>query len=188
MTQDRTTVVLDARSLKALAHPLRVRMLGLLRSEGPATATGLGARVGESSGTTSYHLRRLADAGLVTAAEELGNARERWWRAAQASTRLEPADVDPELRPAMDAYLRAVADSCHERVVAFLDGQHAWPRRWAAAADLSDYRLSLTAAELRRLDAEVEALVESYRRAPRRGDEEVVVQYQAFPRRPGSPP
>jgi DNA-binding transcriptional ArsR family regulator len=55
------TVRLDARNLRGLAHPVRVRMLGLLRTEGPSTATLLGERLGLSSAATSYHLRQLAD-------------------------------------------------------------------------------------------------------------------------------
>jgi len=43
---------LDARShvetLRALAHPLRMRLLGTLRREGPATASQLAAALGES--------------------------------------------------------------------------------------------------------------------------------------------
>ena len=78
-----STVRLDARSLRGLAHPLRVRLLGLLREHGPATASGLARTVGESSGVTSYHLRQLAEHGLVVE-DEVPDAsrRERWWRAA----------------------------------------------------------------------------------------------------------
>ena len=50
-------VVPDATALKALAHPVRLRMLGMLRVDGPATATQLAARLGLNSGATSYHLR-----------------------------------------------------------------------------------------------------------------------------------
>ena len=52
--------VTDVRALRALAHPLRNRLLGQLRLNGPATASQLGRVVGESSGSTSYHLRQLA--------------------------------------------------------------------------------------------------------------------------------
>ncbi|EME98684.1 regulatory protein ArsR, partial [Streptomyces mobaraensis NBRC 13819 = DSM 40847] len=31
-------MVLDAKGLRALAHPLRVRLVGLLRTHGPSTA------------------------------------------------------------------------------------------------------------------------------------------------------
>ena len=55
----------DPRSLKALAHPLRLELLELLRFEGPSTASALARRVGESSGATSYHLRQLARHGYI---------------------------------------------------------------------------------------------------------------------------
>src|SRR4051812_14770407 len=57
--------VTDVRALRALAHPLRNRLLGLLRLDGPATASRLARVVGESSGATSYHLRQLAAYGFV---------------------------------------------------------------------------------------------------------------------------
>ena len=73
----------DARSLRGLAHPLRLQLLGLLRSDGPATATQLAVRTGQSSGATSYHLRQLAAYGFVIEdAERTTGRRERYWRAA----------------------------------------------------------------------------------------------------------
>ena len=47
-------------SLKALAHPLRVRILHVLTTRGPQTSSSLAAELGESTGSTSYHLRLLA--------------------------------------------------------------------------------------------------------------------------------
>ena len=186
MAEERTTHVMDAAGLRAMAHPLRIRLLGLLRSDGPATATGLAARVGESSGTTSYHLRQLAGAGFVEEDVARGNARERWWKAAQDSTRLEAGRWldDPSLKPALDAYLGGVAAAYANKVQEFLATSDSWPKRWDEASTLSDWALSLSAAELKRLNRDVEELVESYRRGPRRGDEQVVFQVQSFPRRP----
>src|SRR3712207_7836256 len=67
----------------------RSALLGLLRSEGPSTASKLGQRLGESSGSTSYHLRQLAALGFVEEVPGQGTARERWWRARdRKSTRL----------------------------------------------------------------------------------------------------
>ncbi|MBG7702409.1 helix-turn-helix transcriptional regulator [Streptomyces sp. MC1] len=59
---DDKSVALDAKGLRSLAHPVRVQLLGLLRTHGPATATQLPDRLGLNSGATSYHLRRLATA------------------------------------------------------------------------------------------------------------------------------
>jgi DNA-binding transcriptional ArsR family regulator len=58
---------------------LRIRILDLLPIRGPLTASRLGEIVGESSGSTSYHLRQLAKHGLVREVEGKGTARERWW-------------------------------------------------------------------------------------------------------------
>lgn len=182
---ERTAHVLDASSLKALAHPIRVQLLGLLRQDGPSTATALGARLDESSGTTSYHLRQLAGANLVVEDDTRGTGRERWWRAAQHSTQLDAADWldDPSIRPALDTYMNAILRSYATSAQTYLDEAASWPRRWQRAAEMSDHGLSLTAAELVRLNAAMNELVVSFQREPRKGDEAVVVQFQAFPRR-----
>ncbi|MEU3469025.1 winged helix-turn-helix domain-containing protein [Streptomyces sp. NPDC006687] len=75
----------DAAALKALTHPLRIRLLGLLRQDGPATASELAVRTGESSASTSYHLRVLAKYAFVTEAEHR-DGRERRWQAVHAAT------------------------------------------------------------------------------------------------------
>jgi DNA-binding transcriptional ArsR family regulator len=84
-------VVDDIEALRAFVHPLRLRLLSLLRVDGPATASGLARRLGESSGSTSYHLRQLARFGFVEDDPQQTSKRERVWRAAHAGTRV-PAD------------------------------------------------------------------------------------------------
>jgi DNA-binding transcriptional ArsR family regulator len=88
--------VTDVRALRALAHPLRSRLLGLLRLHGPATASQLGRAVGESSGSTSYHLRQLAAYGFVEEVEGEGTARERWWRARHRLTSWRADDIEAQ--------------------------------------------------------------------------------------------
>ena len=90
----RRDVVLDATTLKALTHPLRPRILSALRLHGPATASRLAAHLGVNTGATSYHVRQLAEAGFVVEATEMGNARDRWWRAAHARTYFDTHDAD----------------------------------------------------------------------------------------------
>ncbi|MGW7411748.1 ArsR/SmtB family transcription factor [Streptomyces sp. NPDC054863] len=75
----------DAAAFKALTHPLRIRLLGMLRKDGPATASELAALTGESSASTSYHLRVLAQYAFVEEAEHR-DGRERRWRSAHAMT------------------------------------------------------------------------------------------------------
>jgi len=70
----------DARRWKAMSHPLRREMLRHLREHGTASSTTLAEALAESTGTTSYHLRVLADAGVIEEVPGQSNGRERWWR------------------------------------------------------------------------------------------------------------
>ncbi|MGW1293731.1 helix-turn-helix domain-containing protein [Streptomyces sp. NPDC002533] len=75
----------DGAALKALTHPLRLTLLGLLRQHGPATASELAARTGESSASTSYHLRVLAKYAFVAEADHR-DSRERRWKSVHDMT------------------------------------------------------------------------------------------------------
>jgi DNA-binding transcriptional ArsR family regulator len=176
----------DTRQLRALAHPLRARLLGALRFHGPATATALAARLGTNTGATSYHLRQLADVGLVEDDVERSNARDRWWRSAHDSTswRSDTFDDDPDARAAEDWLLRRQAHLAGTWLDDWLSARHEWPTDWRAAADQSDYHLTLTAAGLRDLMEDVHAVVRAHRAAAnpaRPGAERVTVLLQAFP-------
>src|ERR1035438_78848 len=56
-------------ALRALAHPLRLRMLSLLTGAAMSAAE-LARELGVSQALASYHLRQLADAEAVELAEE----------------------------------------------------------------------------------------------------------------------
>lgn len=75
----------DTAALKALTHPLRLKLLGLLRLHGPATASELAVSTGESSASTSYHLRVLAKYAFVAEAEHR-DGRERRWKSVHSVT------------------------------------------------------------------------------------------------------
>lgn len=79
MTDKEQGRTLEPGALKALAHPLRVRIYDLLSERGPQTASSLAALIGETSGATSYHLRALAAQDLIREVPDRGTARERWW-------------------------------------------------------------------------------------------------------------
>ncbi|HVK24585.1 MAG TPA: metalloregulator ArsR/SmtB family transcription factor [Actinokineospora sp.] len=66
--------------LKALADPVRLRLLSLVRTSGEACVRDLVRSLGLSQPTVSHHLRILADAGLLDR-ERRGN----WvWYSVQA--------------------------------------------------------------------------------------------------------
>lgn len=162
-TAPQDTVVLDARTLRALAHPVRMRLIGLLRKHGPSTATRLAERLGVNSGTASYHLRQLGGAGLVEEDSERGNARERWWRSVHRRTWLNDpglADREPE---ATLAYLQSVAAAYTTRTQRALDELQTMPRVWRDTFDMSDWVLRLTPEEASSLYEEVRGVVGRYR-------------------------
>jgi DNA-binding transcriptional ArsR family regulator len=158
-----STLHLDAKAIKVLAHPLRSRLLSALRAGGPATATALAERIGTNSGATSYHLRKLGSVGIVEETGE-GHGRERWWRAATQMHSFTQRDVvyDPDAQAATDwlrrYYLRAFA----ERYQSWLDIQETWPLEWQEVADASDRIVRVTPARLAELQSELTATIERY--------------------------
>jgi DNA-binding transcriptional ArsR family regulator len=151
-------------SLRGLAHPLRVRMLGLLRRFGPATATMLAERLGQSTGATSYHLRQLALYGFVVEETSLGVRRERFWKAAHKETLFDSTSGDfaPE---EVEAYFRSIAAQTADRIDQWLSSLATLPAAWNETGTISDWRLRLTAAEALALQEKVFELVRTYRRA-----------------------
>jgi DNA-binding transcriptional ArsR family regulator len=108
-------------ALRALAHPLRIRILDLLPIRGPLTASKLGEIVGESSGSTSYHLRQLAKHGLVREVEGKGTARERWWERTPGGFSISSAGKDsPAGRQTAEAVNIEFLRLRNERVMAFV--------------------------------------------------------------------
>lgn len=160
----RSTLHLDATAIKVLAHPLRSRLLGLLRAGGPATATALAARLDTNTGATSYHLRKLASVGLVEETGE-GHGRERWWRAATESHGFTQRDVayDVDGEAAADWLRRFYLRSFVERFEHWLDVHGTWPLDWQEVADASDYLVRLSPTRLAALEAEITALIDRYR-------------------------
>src|SRR5436309_138158 len=65
--RDRQLELTDPKAMRALAHPLRIELLRLLRE--PRTATECAEALGESPQSCSYHLRTLAKYGFVERAE-----------------------------------------------------------------------------------------------------------------------
>jgi DNA-binding transcriptional ArsR family regulator len=153
--------VTDVRALRALSHPLRNRLLGLLRLHGPATASGLARAVGESSGSTSYHLRRLAAYGFVDEVEDQGSGRERWWRARHRMTNWRAADLLAQDGGAevQEEMTRLQVDRQAAVVDAWYEQRARLDPAWADAASLNDYALRLTPDEARALSGELTAVL-----------------------------
>ncbi|RII19787.1 Helix-turn-helix domain protein [Streptomyces sp. YIM 130001] len=156
---------LDPRSLRGLAHPLRMRLLAVLRDDGPATASQLAARLDESSGSTSYHLRQLARHRFVTEEPGRGKGRERWWRAVHHSINSDTEDFyrnpDPEVRGAVNTLLYEMATGHAQELGTYLGTMHERPE-WIGGAIMSDWTLKLTIDQARALKAELLEVIGRY--------------------------
>ncbi|MFF9428403.1 ArsR/SmtB family transcription factor [Streptomyces sp. NPDC014746] len=159
------SVVLDAKGLRALAHPVRVQLLGLLRIHGPATATQLAERLALNSGAASYHLRQLAAAGFVAEDAERGNARERWWRSVHQLTRFSFEDLADRAPEAAMVYLQSVHNTYTMRTQQALNGLQTLPRQWREVFGMSDAALRLTPTEAQKMQDEIWSVIDRYRRA-----------------------
>ncbi|WP_344629236.1 winged helix-turn-helix domain-containing protein [Streptomyces glaucosporus] len=182
----------DAEALKALTHPLRIRLLGLLRQDGPATASELAARTGESSASTSYHLRVLAKYAFVAEAEHR-DGRERRWRAAHSVTSWDNRAM--EATPGGRAFVGSARRRQIEHLEASLARHEAdlaagrLGREWVEPSGIDDRMPRLTPeslAELREtLDRKLAELADRDAEDPRAA--RVVLLTAALPLAPGAP-
>ncbi|MFE7620889.1 ArsR/SmtB family transcription factor [Streptomyces sp. NPDC057496] len=160
---EENSVVLDAKGLRALAHPIRVQLVGQLRKYGPSTATRLAERLGVNSGTASYHLRQLGAAGFVEEDTERGNARERWWRSVHRTTEFSDQDLAEREPEVVLAYLQSVSATYTLRTQQALNELQTMPRAWRGTFDMSDWALRLTPEETIALRQELWDVLARYR-------------------------
>lgn len=189
MTRPDVRTLRDARSLAALAHPFRSRIMDALKVDGPSTASMLAARTGQAVGNASHHLKVLAEAGLVEEAPELArDRRERWWRLVSSGTRWSRLELEDEAAGAAAREAEALALRRQvERVQAWLANAESDPT-WDDAAFATQNWLRVTPEELHQVaDELVEVLVRWGRREiPDDGAERepVLVFARGFPCQP----
>lgn len=151
----------DPRALRAYAHPTRMTLVGLLRREGPFTATRAAELTGESVASCSYHLRILAKYGLVEEAPS-GRGREKPWRATAEFTNWPGFSEDPAVASAAEALTVAVAENYFHRMTQAIEARGALPREWQEAERFTDASLYVTPGELTALGEEIDALLARY--------------------------
>ena len=155
------TRLTNPRALRAYAHPVRMALVGLLRTEGPLTATRAAELLGESSGTCSFHLRQLAKYGLVEEAGG-GTGREKPWRATRTSTAWDTTGSTPEAAAATGLLNTVIAERYFEQLMRWLEASPDQPPEWQQAALFGDRILYVTAEELEDLSRRVRELVDEY--------------------------
>jgi DNA-binding transcriptional ArsR family regulator len=177
--------VVGTQALKGLAHPLRLRLLAELNARGSATASQLGAALGESSGSTSYHLRQLNRHGFVEEDEERGTARERVWiprRGGWSLPAFELAASDPSTAAAVDLVLQAQLQADRQRVLDVMANARSWPQEWQDATVRRDTHVTLDPEQVIAMRAEIDEIIDRYRETePRGAARRVSVVYNLTP-------
>ncbi|MEV5006783.1 ArsR/SmtB family transcription factor [Streptomyces sp. NPDC093064] len=165
MPREENRKITDLGTLKALAHPLRMKLYRLLFVAETATASHLAEQVDEAVSLVSYHLRKLAERGLIEEAEpRSGDARERWWQPASGGVSVRDKDFRdaPEKVAAHLAASRLFLEQRVEMYRTYLDERSHWGAEWNEAAFDSESLLRLTAAELAELNKAMHDLVRKY--------------------------
>ncbi|MDK0518951.1 helix-turn-helix domain-containing protein [Streptomyces sp. ML-6] len=192
MASNESRRVSDLETLKAFGHPLRMKLYRALYVAGSATASQLADQVDEAVSLVSYHLRKLADHGLIEEAEQQGtDGRERWWQPASKGLTFHDEDFRdaPEKAATHAAINRLSFDQHIEMYRRYLDSSSNWPPEWRSAAFFSEYLARLTAEELADLGREMSELVNRYESLGRtraeagdtEGRENVALHLYGFP-------
>lgn len=180
--------VLDAGALRALSHPMRVRIFDVLANEGPQTASTLAEILGESSGATSYHLRSLARHDLIREVEGERGGRERWWERPPGGIVYDSRAVQGS--PAGEAALQVAVAEIHRRryeeLMEFFGGRiDKEPTEWADASSSITSGISMTAEQttdlIRRIEAVIDEAANAYRGQKGEGVRRVSVRADIFP-------
>ena len=151
----------DARDLRALSHPLRVRIMELLAQEGPLTATEAAAELGTTPANCSFHLRLLARHGFV---EEAGGGvgRQRPWRIVEQDTRIVSRELDQEGLSALRALDELRWVRRRHQQSEWWRTRDSYPVEWQNSASDFHSVLHLTAAEVVELRDALHEVVERY--------------------------
>ena len=155
------TRLTDPRALRAMAHPTRLSLIGVLRREGALTATQAAELIGESPASCSFHLRQLAKYGLVEEAGG-GRGRERPWRATTMFTSWPDVAEGPAAEAASRLLHSVLAERYFDALQRWLDARPDEPEEWQRAAQFGDTMLYVTPDELAALQAETEAMMDRF--------------------------
>ncbi|MFJ9538025.1 ArsR/SmtB family transcription factor [Streptomyces sp. NPDC101225] len=190
--KERNRRIKDVGTLKALAHPLRAQLYRLVTIARTATASQLAEQVDEAVSLVSYHLRKLAEHGLIEEAEgRSGDGRERWWRPASEGVSIRDEDFRdaPEKAAAHTAASRLFFEQRADMYRRYLDERAHWGDAWTSAAESAEWLLRLTPDELAALAGEMHDVVRRYEERGRaavlagdtEGREHVAVHTYGFP-------
>jgi hypothetical protein len=150
-----------AKALRALAHPLRWKLIDLVGSEETATATRCAQELGESVASCSYHLNILAKYGFLEQVPG-GPGREKPWRLTSFTQNLSGDGLGVEGKLAAEAAGEVFLDHEVSRMKERLRRHDLEPPEWRDAVSFGGVTTALTVDELRGVTAELNAIAQRY--------------------------
>lgn len=183
MTREVRRRIAEPEALEALAHPVRLGLINHLMAAGPATASACARAVGDTPSNCSYHLRVLAQVGLVGEAAS-ANGRERPWRAMITGFATGSEDSEATMTPAEGKLLAVSIQRDQRRLRDYLARRDREPGPWRRSDFYGAYTLRIAPDELSELTGKLDALIRPYIAATREqappGAELVHTGVQAF--------
>lgn len=151
----------DARTMRAVAHPVRLDILYLLFREGPLTASRCAEILGLTPKVCSYHLNLLGRYGLIEETGE-GKGRARPWRAVKGLNYVHRVDEDRETTSAADQLARTTVARDADIIANFVARRRELPQKWRNVSPMMSSPLTLTREQLKEFQGELHALLERY--------------------------
>ena len=158
---EKKQMVHDPRVLRAIAHPVRNRILTELDAGGPLRAADLAELLDIPANQASFHLRQLAKYGLIEEAPDAArDRRDRVWRTAPGGLNVNLGEIEkaPGGKAASAVYRQQSAARAH----AYVDRAHDDRRDEDTARSVSESSLRLTKDEARELSLEIVDLVTAW--------------------------
>lgn len=151
-----------AQRLRALAHPLRWKLLDVLSSEGEATATRCSQLLGESVASCAYHLGILGKYGYLERVPDVPGREKPWREVRQLQDLSAATDSDTEEQLASEAATEAFLAHEFEQMKARLRRRDHEPEEWVKASCAGGSTMWVTAEELTAMKDELMALIRRY--------------------------
>lgn len=175
----------DPRSLRALAHPVRLALIDLLIIHGSLTASGAGRLLGLEPNAVSFHLRQLARYGFVAEVSG-GKGRRRPWKLVRSGFSWSDGAGEAAVIRASEALSEVNFARRQRQLQEWMSRRVQEQPAWRRAASASFSTVFLTQEELADLGRRLGRLALEYadRTEPSRrpaGSRAIVVQTYSFP-------
>jgi DNA-binding transcriptional ArsR family regulator len=151
----------DPRSIRALAHPLRLELQSIVGRSGQITAAEAARELGISHALASHHLRQLAKYGFLEQVDG-PDRRQRPWRLAHTSYSVEGVDERPGGTEAVAVLEQVVAERAVGDLIDWHERRAGWSAGWRESSGLGRSTLYLTERELAEVTCAIEALLLDY--------------------------